>query len=160
MYCVHLCTLTQIRSHKWRPLKTKKHIWRSCFWDTSRLEKKVLVEILFGSQVLITLMMGAASTSETSVLFYQTTWSNIPEDSHLHLKPLVVANDRNTTRRGNWRDCKWQRFWYCLYAQIKSFRITIRRQEGSLVSSDDSAKPEFSKAGRMHLSSSFRTMYW
>jgi hypothetical protein len=33
---------------------------------------------------IITLMMGEASTSETSVLFYQTTWRNIPEDSHLH----------------------------------------------------------------------------
>jgi hypothetical protein len=32
----------------------------------------------------ITLMMGAASTSETSVKFYQTTRCNNPEDSHLH----------------------------------------------------------------------------
>jgi hypothetical protein len=31
-----------------------------------------------------TLMMEAASTSETLVNFYQTTWCNIPEDSHLH----------------------------------------------------------------------------
>jgi hypothetical protein len=29
------------------------------------------------------LMMEAASTSETSVNFYQTTWRNNPEDSHL-----------------------------------------------------------------------------
>jgi hypothetical protein len=28
--------------------------------------------------------MGAASTSETLVNFYQTTWHNNPEDSHLH----------------------------------------------------------------------------
>jgi hypothetical protein len=28
-------------------------------------------------------MMEAASTSETSVNFYQTTWRNNPEDSHL-----------------------------------------------------------------------------
>jgi hypothetical protein len=33
---------------------------------------------------VITLMMEAASTSETSVNFYQTTRRNIPEDSHLH----------------------------------------------------------------------------
>jgi hypothetical protein len=32
----------------------------------------------------ITLIMEAASTSETSVNFYQTVWRNIPEDSHLH----------------------------------------------------------------------------
>jgi hypothetical protein len=30
------------------------------------------------------LMMKAASTSETSVSFYQTTWRKNPEDSHLH----------------------------------------------------------------------------
>jgi hypothetical protein len=34
-------------------------------------------------KVIITLMMEAASTSETSVNFYQTTWCNNPEDSHL-----------------------------------------------------------------------------
>jgi hypothetical protein len=31
---------------------------------------------------VIALMMVAASTPETSVNFYQTTWHNIPEDSH------------------------------------------------------------------------------
>jgi hypothetical protein len=36
-------------------------------------------EVLVAS---ITLMMEAVSTSETSVNFYQTTRSNIPEDSH------------------------------------------------------------------------------
>jgi hypothetical protein len=30
------------------------------------------------------LMMVAASTSETLVNFYRTTWRKIPEDSHLH----------------------------------------------------------------------------
>jgi hypothetical protein len=30
------------------------------------------------------MMMEAASTSETSVNFYQTTWCYNPEDSHLH----------------------------------------------------------------------------
>jgi hypothetical protein len=34
--------------------------------------------------LLITTMMKAASTSETSVNFYQTTWRNILEDSHLY----------------------------------------------------------------------------
>jgi hypothetical protein len=32
----------------------------------------------------IALMMEAASTSEMSINFYQTTWHNNPEDSHLH----------------------------------------------------------------------------
>jgi hypothetical protein len=32
-----------------------------------------------------TVMAKAASTSEMSLNFYQTTWHNIPEDSHVHL---------------------------------------------------------------------------
>jgi hypothetical protein len=36
------------------------------------------------AQLLITLMMEAASTSEMSVNFYHTTWHNNPEDSHLN----------------------------------------------------------------------------
>jgi hypothetical protein len=32
----------------------------------------------------MSMMMQAASTSETSVNFYHTTGSNNPEDSHLH----------------------------------------------------------------------------
>jgi hypothetical protein len=35
-------------------------------------------------KAIIFLMMEAASTSETSVNFYQTTRRNNPEDSHLH----------------------------------------------------------------------------
>jgi hypothetical protein len=34
----------------------------------------------------IGLMKEAANTSETSVNFYQTTWRNKPEDSHLHTR--------------------------------------------------------------------------
>jgi hypothetical protein len=38
--------------------------------------------------VVIAMMMGAASTSETLGNFYQSTWGNIPEDSqykyHVH----------------------------------------------------------------------------
>jgi hypothetical protein len=38
------------------------------------------------SHQLIALMVGAVSTSETSVSFYQTARRNIPEDSHLHTR--------------------------------------------------------------------------
>jgi hypothetical protein len=38
----------------------------------------------------IALMMEAASTSETSVNFYQTTRRNNPEDSHLHFTLLYI----------------------------------------------------------------------
>jgi hypothetical protein len=34
----------------------------------------------------IAMMMEAASPSETSVNFYQTTRSNIPEDSYVHIR--------------------------------------------------------------------------
>jgi hypothetical protein len=34
--------------------------------------------------MVITLIMEAVSTSETLVNIYQTTWCNIPEDSHIH----------------------------------------------------------------------------
>jgi hypothetical protein len=36
-------------------------------------------------------MMEAVSSSETSVNIYQTTWRNIPEDSHLHVRICFVA---------------------------------------------------------------------
>jgi hypothetical protein len=36
--------------------------------------------------IIRAMMMEAASTSETSVNFYQTTWRNNPEDSHLHTR--------------------------------------------------------------------------
>jgi hypothetical protein len=43
--------------------------------------------------LLIALMMEAASTSETSVNFYQTTRRSIPEDSHLLMKLLGCSCD-------------------------------------------------------------------
>jgi hypothetical protein len=52
---------------------------------------------------LISLMMAAVSTSETSVNFYQAFRRNIPEDSHLHtchrenLKPHLVRIGLITT---------------------------------------------------------------
>jgi hypothetical protein len=32
------------------------------------------------------LSMDAVSSSETSAIKYETTWSNIPKDSHLHIR--------------------------------------------------------------------------
>jgi hypothetical protein len=55
---------------------------------------------------MMALMMEAASTSETSVKFYQTTRRYSPEDSHLH-----------TRRREN---LKIVQIWYCFYCQISS----------------------------------------
>jgi hypothetical protein len=44
---------------------------------------------------LIVLMMEAASTSETSVNFYQTTRCNIPEDSRLHTRRRENLNSHD-----------------------------------------------------------------
>jgi hypothetical protein len=41
-----------------------------------------------GDEALIALMMEAASTSETLVNFYQTTWHYNPEDPSSYLPPL------------------------------------------------------------------------
>jgi hypothetical protein len=43
-------------------------------------------------QGLITLMMKAASTSETSINFYQTIQQNNPEDSHLLTKTNFIQH--------------------------------------------------------------------
>jgi hypothetical protein len=37
------------------------------------------------SAFIIRAMIEAASTSETLLNFYQTTWRNNPDDSHLHI---------------------------------------------------------------------------
>jgi hypothetical protein len=39
------------------------------------------------------LMMEAATTSETSVNLYHTTWCNNPEDSHLHIPICFLLTD-------------------------------------------------------------------
>jgi hypothetical protein len=43
-------------------------------------------------RAIITLMMEAASTSETLANFHQTTQRTIPEDSHLHIKNVWNEN--------------------------------------------------------------------
>jgi hypothetical protein len=43
-------------------------------------------------QIIIALMIEAASTPETSVNIYQTTRRNNPEDSHLHPTNLFTWN--------------------------------------------------------------------
>jgi hypothetical protein len=54
----------------------------------------------------VTLMMEAASTSETSVNFYQTTRRNNPEDSHLHSTGM---SGQHFPRNGS--AMKYQRSW-------------------------------------------------
>jgi hypothetical protein len=51
-------------------------LWLFLFNQGSRVHNMV--------HLLLSLMEMAASTSEMLVNFYQTTWQNNPEDSHLH----------------------------------------------------------------------------
>jgi hypothetical protein len=60
------------------------------FWDVAPCSLVILTdvsEVLTVSNIrVITLMMEATSTSETSVNIYQTTRRNIPEGSHHHTR--------------------------------------------------------------------------
>jgi hypothetical protein len=48
-------------------------------------------------------MMAAVSTSETSVIFYQTTRLNIPEDIFI----LVAVRSRNLTKQVEFDGVNW-----------------------------------------------------
>jgi hypothetical protein len=50
------------------------------------LKKFTNVSEALAASIIIVLMMEAASTSETSVNFFQTTRRYNPEDSHLHTR--------------------------------------------------------------------------
>jgi hypothetical protein len=58
------------------------------FWDVApcSLENFTEVSDVLAASIIIARMMEAASTSEMSVNFYQTTRRNSPEDSHLHTR--------------------------------------------------------------------------
>jgi hypothetical protein len=52
----------------------------------------VVSEVLTAFITINTLMMEAVSTSEISDNFYDTTWYNIPQDSHDYKSKLVNDN--------------------------------------------------------------------
>jgi hypothetical protein len=76
-------------------------------------------------------MMEAASTSETSVNFYQTTRPNNPEDSHLH-----------TRRRKNLKSHKYP------YSTIRILSMTLF--SGTLISIHTHRKNLISTADNHH----------
>jgi hypothetical protein len=57
--------------------------------------------------LLIALMMEAASTSETSVNFYQTTRRYNPEDSHLHTRRRENLKSHIFSPANFWRRAKY-----------------------------------------------------
>jgi hypothetical protein len=64
---------------------TAASIKLTVFWDVAPCSPVETDRRFRGAYCLwAALMMEAVSTSETSVNFYETTRSNIPEDSHLH----------------------------------------------------------------------------
>jgi hypothetical protein len=50
------------------------------------LKKETSVSEVLAAYIITTLMVVAVSTSKTSVNFYETTWSNVPEDYYLHIR--------------------------------------------------------------------------
>jgi hypothetical protein len=61
-------------------------VWKN-FTDISEvLVTSITIAMNKPRDVLIALMMEAASTCETSVKFYQTILHKNPEDSHLHTR--------------------------------------------------------------------------
>jgi hypothetical protein len=87
------CSLAEVDGH-WRFLPPCVTVWLQMWeqvdeaepWPTGYCNSTQF----FSRGLLITLLMEAVSTSETSVYFYTTTQRNIPEGCHLH-----------TRRRGN-----------------------------------------------------------
>jgi hypothetical protein len=57
---------------------------RRVVWQKFTVVSEVLAAFII--RLMIALMMGGVSTSETSANFYQTTRRSIPEDSHLHTR--------------------------------------------------------------------------
>jgi hypothetical protein len=53
---------------------------RVVWWKLTDVE-----EVLIAS-IIRAMMMEAVGISETSVNFYESTWRNIPEDSHIHIR--------------------------------------------------------------------------
>jgi mannose-6-phosphate isomerase class I len=57
------------------------------------------VSEVLAASIIIGLIMEAASASDTSVNFYQTTWRNNPEDSHLHTTQQTEHGSNNHNRK-------------------------------------------------------------
>jgi hypothetical protein len=58
-------------------------VWYKFTDDSEVLPASIIKAVIALMMVLIILMREAASTSESSINFYQTTWHNNRENSHL-----------------------------------------------------------------------------
>jgi hypothetical protein len=68
-------------------------------------------------------MMEVVSTSETSIDFYETTWCNIPEDSHLHVS-YTSPQHKNMLRFSHDYD-----YYHVIYNQdLYSSYVCVRRR--------------------------------
>jgi hypothetical protein len=64
---------------------------KALFWVVAPCSLVEVYQCFRGASCFhLQLMMEAASTSETLVNFYQTTWCNNPEDSHLHNNQYLI----------------------------------------------------------------------
>jgi hypothetical protein len=62
-------------------------------------------------------MMEAASTSEMLINFYQATWLNNPEDSHLHILDFSWKDPGNHEK---WHISPWPRVTLLLHRTVQS----------------------------------------
>jgi hypothetical protein len=65
------------------------------FWDVALCSLVEIDQSFRGAYCLHhqNLMIEEVCTSETSVNFYETTWRNITEDSHLHPESMFFSYD-------------------------------------------------------------------
>jgi hypothetical protein len=57
--------------------------------------KFVSISVMLSTFIIRTMIMEAQKTSEASATFYQTTWCNNPEDSHLHTHHCEELKTKN-----------------------------------------------------------------
>jgi hypothetical protein len=68
-------------------------------------------------------MMGAASTSEMLVNFYQTTQHYNPEDSHLHSNSFVSAINKHQEKSGMLSRCTLFEYTFPFQSNIPKYEI-------------------------------------
>jgi hypothetical protein len=75
---------------------------------------------------IIALMVAAVSTSDMSVNFYQTTWHNIPEDSHLHSKEVgfFKTEPKKTYKILLWNNISVNKILICVLLHAHHSNIT------------------------------------
>jgi hypothetical protein len=112
--CITIKTVKTVTLWRWLSSGLLHHVVWQKFTNVSEVLAASIIRAMSG----IVLMMEAASTSEMSTNFNQTTWHNNPEDSHLHtchcetLKSHSIMLWTGTETSTNFlSDILWMRWW-------------------------------------------------